>query len=327
MNRNLVRIGFLTAIVIADLVCVGARRAEAAGGATIVRAVTNYFGKESSGEAAKWMTKSGGKELAERLANKATTEGGEATIERVATFAGKYGPDAVRGLDNVPALRPVLGALDALPESQIGPALARLGAGAQGKELAETVSRYGAGAIQAELKHPGVGVRFAKSLGSEGIEVAEKLTTDQAIAIGRHVDDIALLPPKQRSELMRIMAEQSDRLATFVGDFAKLNPGKTLFTLGTTTVILANRDAILGGDEIVYDKDGNPVLMSKQGLVERAASRTADEVGERVLSPFVRVLAPLAAIVIATYSGIKLYGVWKRQQLAMLAKRRPDQGL
>ena len=52
----------------------------AAGGATIVRAVTNYFGKESAGEAAEWLTKKGGKEVAERLTTKATTEGGEATV-------------------------------------------------------------------------------------------------------------------------------------------------------------------------------------------------------------------------------------------------------
>jgi len=293
----------------------------AAGGATIVRAVTNYFGKESASEATEWLTKMGGKEVAERLTTKATTEGGEATVEQIAGLAGKYGPDAVRGLDNVPALRPVLGAIDELPESQIGPALARLGAGRSGKELADTVTRYGAGAIRAELKHPGVGVRFASSLGDEGIAIAEKLTTAQAIAIGRHVDDIAKLPPTQRNALLLMISEQSDRFATFVGDFIKQNPGKTLFTVSGTTVVLANKDAILGGDEIVFDKDGNPVVMSKQGLVERAASRATTEVSNRVVSPLVNVFVPLGAIVVAGFSGIKLYGVWKRQQRAMA----PDQ--
>ena len=295
----------------------------AAGGATIVRAVTNYFGKESASEATEWLTKKGGKEVAERLTTKATTEGGEATVEQIAGLAGKYGPDAVRGLDNVPALRPVLGAIDELPESQIGPALARLGAGRSGKELADTVTRYGAGAIRAELKHPGVGVRFASSLGDEGIAIAEKLTTAQAIAIGRHVDDIAKLPPTQRNALLLMISEQSDRFATFVGDFIKQNPGKTLFTISGTTVVLANKDAILGGDEIVFDKDGNPVVMSKQGLVERAASRATTEVSNRVVSPLVNVFVPLGAIVVAGFSGIKLYGVWKRQQRSMAADQDP----
>jgi len=295
----------------------------AAGGATIVRAVTNYFGKESASEATEWLTKKGGKEVAERLTTKATTEGGEATVEQIAGLAGKYGPDAVRGLDNVPALRPVLGAIDELPESQIGPALARLGAGRSGKELADTVTRYGAGAIRAELKHPGVGVRFASSLGDEGIAIAEKLTTAQAIAIGRHVDDIAKLPPTQRNALLLMISEQSDRFATFVGDFIKQNPGKTLFTVSGTTVVLANKDAILGGDEIVFDKDGNPVVMSKQGLVERAASRATTEVSNRVVSPLVNVFVPLGAIVVAGFSGIKLYGVWKRQQRSMAADQDP----
>ena len=295
----------------------------AAGGATIVRAVTNYFGKESAGEAAEWLTKKGGKEVAERLTTKATTEGGEATVEKVASLAGKYGPDAVRGLDNVPVLRPVLGAIDELPENQIGPALARLGAGQQGKELADTVSRYGVGAIRAELKHPGVGVRFAGSFGDEGIAIAEKLTTSQAIAIGRHVDDIAMLPPAQRNALLSMISEQSDRFATFVGDFVKQNPGKTLFTVSGTAVVLANKDAIFGGDEIVFDKEGNPIVMSKQGLVERAASRATTEVSNRVVSPLVQIFVPLGALVVAGFSGVKLYGVWKRQQLDIVSEQVP----
>ena len=306
---------FAVALLILLLGCViTASPSHAAGGATIVRAVTNHFGKESAGEAAEWMTKKGGKEIAERLTKKATAEGGEATVDRVAGLAGKYGPDAVRGLDNVPSLRPVLSAIDELPPNQIGPALTRLGAGAQGKELAETVSRYGVGAMRAELKHPGVGVRFAGSLGDEGIAIAEKLTTNQAIAIGRHVDDIAKLPPTQRNALLAMISEQSDRFASFVGDFVKHNPGKTLFTMSGTAVVLANKDAIFGGDEIVFDKDGNPVLMSKQGLVERAVSGATSEVGNRVVSPLVQVFVPMAAVIVAAYSGIKLFGVWRRQQ-------------
>lgn len=290
---------------------------QAAGGATIARAVTNYFGKESAGEAAEWMTKKGGMEVAERLSKKATVEGGEAAVEQVASLAGKYGPDAVRGLDNVPVLRPVLGAIEQLPESQIGPALSRLGAGQQGKELAETVSRYGVGAMRAELKHPGVGVRFASSLGDDGIELAQKLTTEQAITIGRHVDDIAKLPPTQRTGLMKMIADQSERFTAFVGEFVKQNPGTTLFTLSGTALVLANQDAIFGGDKIVFDKNGNPVLMSKQGLVERAASRATREVSERVVSPIVQIFVPLAALLVAGFFGIKLYGVWKRQQRSL----------
>ncbi len=295
----------------------------AAGGATIVRAVTRFFGKESAGEATEWLSKKGGQELAERLATKAATEGGEETLEKVASLAGKYGPEAIRGLDNATSLRPILGALDELPAEQVGPALVRLAAGQQGKELAETVSKYGVGAIRAELKHPGVGVRFASSLGDEGIALAEKLTTSQAIAIGRHIDDIARLPPSQRNALMTMISEQSDRFAIFVGDFVKMNPGKTLFTISGTAIVLANQDAIFGGDEIVLDKDGNPVLMSKQGIVERAGSRLTTEVSEKVVSPLAQVLIPIAAIAAAAYGSIKLFGVWKRQQIALAARQQP----
>lgn len=302
-----------------SLAAITPARSHAAGGATIVRAVTQYFGKEASGEAAQWISKKGGQEVAQRLGAKAMAEGGEATVLRIGDLASRYGPDAVRGLDNVPQLRPVLGALEELPEQQVGPALSRLAAGQQGKELAETVSRYGVGAIRAELKHPGVGVRFASSLGDEGIAAAEHLTTAQAISIGRHVDDIAKLPPSQRTALTKMIAEQGDRFAAFVDDFVKSNPGKTLFTLSGAAVVLANRDAIFGGDKIVLDKDGNPVLISTRGLIERAGSRVSSEVSERLVSPFVNVLVPVAALIATVYGSIKLYGVWKRQQRALAA--------
>ncbi len=211
-------------------------------------------------------------------------------------------------------LKPVISAIDELPAEQAGKALTRLAAGAEGRELAEAVTRYGSGAIRAELKHPGVGVRFATQLGDEGIVLAEKLTTDQAIAIGRHVDDIARLPQSQRSTLLTMISEQSDRFANFVGDFVMKNPGKTLFTAATTGVVLANRDAILGGDEIVFDAEGNPIVVSKSGLIERAGARATTEVSERVISPVVSMMVPLIAGVVALYAAIKLYGVWRRQQ-------------
>ncbi len=225
-------------------------RSQAAGTATVVRAITKYFSKESAEEATQWMAKQGSQEAVERLATKASKEGGEAVVDQVAEIATKYGPTAIQGLDNAPVLKPVISALDELPAEQAGKALTRLAAGAEGRELAEAVTRYGSGAIRAELKHPGVGVRFATQLGDEGIVLAEKLTTDQAIAIGRHVDDIARLPQSQRSTLLTMISEQSDRFANFVGDFVMKNPGKTLFTAATTGVVLANRDAILGGDEM-----------------------------------------------------------------------------
>ncbi len=51
-------------------------RSQAAGTATVVRAITKYFGKESAEEATQWMAKQGSQEAVERLATKATKEGG-----------------------------------------------------------------------------------------------------------------------------------------------------------------------------------------------------------------------------------------------------------
>ena len=69
------------------------------------------------------------------------------------------------------------------------------------------------------------------------------------------------------------------------------------------------------------DKDGNPVLLSTQGLLERTGARAASEVGDRVVSPIVRILVPIAAIIAVAYASIKLFGVWKRQQQSLAAEK------
>jgi hypothetical protein len=257
-------------------------------GGTVARAVMKYFGKEGTEEATEFLARQGGRELAERVATAAAREGGEEAADQVSRLAAAYGPDALRALDNAPELAPVLAALKQLPESEIPAVLSRLSAGASGRELARSIGRVGVSAVRGDLVHPGVGAVLARSLGDEGTELATKLSTDQAITVARHADDLAVLPAGQRQAVLALLHRDAERMVAFMGRFAADNPGKTLFTAAATTVLLAESERILGGDEIVFDAEGNPVVVSKAGFAGRtlqAGGKVAAELSESYLRP------------------------------------------
>jgi hypothetical protein len=286
-------------------------------GSTFLKMLARHATKETGEEAAEKLTKEVGEVVVERVAAKVVKEGGEESLNRVAELAAKHGTDVVRALDNSPSITAVIRALDELPVDDIPKAAARLAAGSQGRELAETTLRYGARALSAEVRHPGVGGHIVKALGGDGASLCEHLTADQAIALGRHVDDIAALPPSQRSQVIDLIATQTDRFFQFVGRFVENNPGKVLFTASTTGVVLAEPERVLGGDEIVFDADGNPRVFSKPGLV----GRTASGVGDTFVGPVVRTALWIAAPALAIFAGIKLWGVWRREVRLSAAKR------
>lgn len=272
-------------------------------GSSLFKAIAKYFGKEGSQEAGEYLAREGSQQLLERVARTAVRQGGDDAVEGVARLARQHGPDALKAFDQSPSVVPLLKALDELPESQVGPALSRLAAGSQGRELAEAVTRYGAAALRSELKHPGVGVVLVRQLGDDGAELASRLTTDQAVTVGRHADDIASLPSSQRTGVLSLLHRDAERMVGFMGRFVEANPGKSLFTVATTTVILAESERILGGDEVVFDAEGNPIVVSKDGVLGRsikAGGSAAAHLSDRYLQPLF-----LAALVfLGTFAAI-----------------------
>lgn len=264
---------------------------------SIGKAIVKYFGKQGSEQATEYLSRNGGQEVMERVAATALKQGGDETVEQVAKLTGKYGPDALAALDNSPSMLPVIKALEELPEAEVKSALTKLAAGAPGRQLAESVGRFGVAALRTELKHPGVGLVLVRSLGDEGVDLASRLSSDQAVAIGRHADDISKLPAAQRSGVLAMIRNDTERMIGFVGRFVEANPGKTLFTVATTTVILAEPDRILGGDDVVFDADGNPIVVQKAGLAGRtleASGGVAEHVSERYVRPVFLAVAAFA---------------------------------
>ncbi|TWU48080.1 hypothetical protein [Rubripirellula reticaptiva] len=282
---------------------------------SVAKAIVKYFGKEGASEASEFLSKKGGREMMERVSASATREGGEATVEQVSKLATKYGPEAIVALDNGPSVQSVLNALDELPTDQVRPALAKLAAGAPGRELADATTKFGVRALQSELKHPGVGLVLVRSLGDDGAELATRLSSDQAIAVARHAEDLAKLPPTARSNILGMIRDDATRMVQFLGRFAEANPGKTLFTVAATGIILAEPDRILGGDEIIYDADGNPILISKSGLAGRTLA-AGGSIAEHVSTQYVRPVFLTALAFVTTFAilwaSLKLWRISRK---------------
>ena len=277
------------------------------------KALARYMSTKAASESAEKVTKELGEATVERVALRIVKDSGEEGLERVSQLVVKYGPDVIHAIDNTPAVSPLLKALDDVPADQVATAVARLAAGQQGKELAETTLRYGAKSLRAEIAHPGVGGRFVRALGDDGASLCSRLSTDEAIALGRHMDGIAALPASQRQSLLDLINKDKDRFFAWLAAFMEKNPGKTIGSVTFLAVFLPNSERILGGDEILLDKDGNAQIVRKPGL--------AGQVGETLVKPLTQGLSWLSrgvAIVVvaacAAYASIKLWGIWRRER-------------
>lgn len=279
----------------------------------LLRSLGRYFGKEAAEETVERLARYGGRELVERAAQRAVREGGEEMLERVSAAAARHGPELLRAIDNAPSCRAVLRLVDELPAEQVAPALRRLAAGPQGRELAELAGRYGTRAIQAELRHPGLGTQLVKHLGDDGLRLAERLDGPAAMTVAPHAADIAALPAAQREGILRLLYEDTRRMVAFVRRFMEQNPGKTLFTAAATTIILANSDRLLGGDELAFDAQGNPIVVSKRGWIERIIGSTVGAIARPILA----VMLPIAALAASAWLAIKLWFTYRLHQLKL----------
>lgn len=284
----------------------------------VVEAIAKYLTKKGGRELAEELAEFGGEATVRRVAERAVREGGNDVLDAFVRIAQAHGPDAVRAVDNAVNVPRLLRAVDDLPEDVAAQALRRLGAGADGRALAEVVETFGSRALHAEVRHPGIGGQLVATLGDDGATLATRVSRDQAITISRHADDIAKLPESQRTELLKLLREDPDGMANFMKRFIENNPGKTLFTVSATPIVLANAERILGGGEIVIGPDGKPAYIPKPGMLERMVSGTL----ERFVSPIIRlillVFLPLLAIAGGIWLAIKLWFYYQ------LTKRKHD---
>ncbi len=92
------------------------------------------------------------------------------------------------------------------------------------------------------------------------------------------------------------------------------NPGKTIGSATFLAVFLPNAERILGGDEIIIDKAGEPHVVHKTGIAEGPLQRLTEPVQEG-LTWLWRGIATVVVGSIAIFAAIKLSGVWRREKI------------
>lgn len=303
----------LSILLMAAAVALACETAVASPASSLLKALARYFSKEAITESTEVITKEVSQEVVERVAQRVVREGGETQLELLTAMVAKHGPDIVRAMDNAPDPVRVLKALDELPADDVSKAAARLAAGESGKQLAETTSRFGAAALRAEVKHPGVGSRYVVAWGNDGDSLCTSLTNERAILLGKYIDDIAQVPATQRNQLLATIRNDSDRFFQWLGRFIDKNPGKTIGSATFLAVFLPNSERILGGDEIVFDKDGNPMIVRRPGLLGDPANQVADAVSDSIrFSGTALTIVAAAAVVLIVLRW--QFAVWRTKK-------------
>ncbi len=262
-----------------------------------MEAITRTISSKGS-SAVSELAEFGGEAGVRRIAERAVREGGDEALGGLARLVDSHGVDALRAADNAVNIPGLIRAMDDLPGEMAGPALRRF-SGPEGRTLAEMVERYGSAALRAEATHPGIGIRSMSSLGRDGAELIVRMNRDQAITVGRHLDDIAKLPTMQKQGIVELLYRDMERMAVFMGRFIENNPGKVLFTSSATAIILKNSDKILGDGQIAFDAEGNPYFVVKPGLLERALMS--------MIMPFVKIAALIFGLFLSLRLGLSLW--------------------
>lgn len=265
-----------------------------------VEFIGQRVGRSGNREITQELAQFGGEAAIRRIADRAIMEGGEDALNTLVRSVRTHGADALHAADNAINIPRMLQAVDDLPQEMASQAIRRLGAGAEGRVLAETVERFGSQALRAEVRHPGIGGNLVRYLGGDGAIFASQATRQQAITLSRHAPDIAALPVAQREGLLRIMRNDYERFMSFVGDFVNKNPKASLFTVAATGVFLANSEKLLGDEgDIIIGADGEPQYVAKPGMIERILS----DIMQKTLSFFL----PLLVFACAIWLAIKLF--------------------
>ena len=271
---------------------------------TGARELAETLVRQGGSRAARELAEVGGETAVREMLETAAREGGEELVQKSTKYALAHGPLAVGALRAAPAR--MVGALDGLPAPLVRPALHA--AAREPQVVTRIVTEFGGEGLEVVARHPGVGTRLVTTCGADGGRAGRNLTTDQAVSLTRHADDIAQLPPAQRSAVLDKIA----RSPGVVLDFLEKHP-RVLLTAGGAATVVALKDELAGTTEIVTGPDGKPVAVAKPGLIERLV------VHERSpLRTGLNVVVIILACAVAAWALIRLWGTWRVQRLRYL---------
>jgi hypothetical protein len=277
----------------------------------IIEQLTERLFKQAGEQELRELTAMGGETAVRQLLEQSSREGGEQLLKKVTQYGMEDGPIALRVIRRAPGK--MVEALEGMP-----PELRVAGMRAVERNpdvMMPLVLKYGSSAMEMAARHPGVGEILVHELGSDGINLGRKLTTQQAILAARHADQIAMLPPAERTAVVAKIEETPGIL-----QFLERHPRILLTTAGVTTV-LALKDDIVGDLGMpTIGRDGQVNIPSRPGLIDRLFASLAQFLARPVL-----VLAVALAIGIMGWFVVHLWGKWRMQQLRWAQQRGADQ--
>lgn len=255
--------------------------ARAQGGAA-VRAATEIgesILRRGGTEAAEELAKIGGQKAVQELMEQAAKEGGEALVKQTARLAETHGVLALKAMQGAPGA--VVRAVDGVPAE-----LAEQGLRAIVREPAVMqgmVREFGSAALETAARHPGLAGKISSGLGSEGLDIARRVTTEEATLLARYADDIAKLPAAERASVMSLLKQAPGKALAW----AERHPKLLIAGSATTAVVLARKELFGEGDA--------------PGFLERIGS----SIYETFKAPINVVAAALAGIVVL-WAGLKM---------------------
>jgi len=264
--------------------------ASAQGGAAarVAVEVVESVMKRSAGQAtertARELAEFGGQKAVREVLEQAEREGGEVLMRQVATQTEKHGVLALQALKGAGA--PVIRAVDGVPAELAENSLRALVR--EPVAMRQLATEFGSTALETAAKHPGLAVPIGSKLGGEGLDVARRLTLDEATILSRSADDLAKLPAAERSQLLSFVRQSPAKALAWIEKHPKL-----LVAASATTAVVLAREEIFG-----------IAATGQQGFLERAAGK----IYQTFEKPINLVLGVLSAIVLA-WGGFKLWAV------------------
>jgi len=297
---------WIAAVAIAALLGLLAR-SPAHGQAQVVREVveeaTEQLFKQAGKQSLEELGEMGGRAAVREILEQSSKEGGEQLVRKVTQYGIEDGPAALRVIGRSPAK--MVEALDGMPAELHTAGLRAVERDPQ--VMTALINQYGEGAMEVAARHPGVGEKLVQTLGNDGVKLGEKLTTDQSIVAARYAEDIARLPPAERTGVLGQIARSPARVL----EYLETHP-KTLRTAAGVAVVMAIKDDIIGDrGTTLIGPDGKPITTPPHpGLIERLFPSAA-----RFASTPVTAIALAFALGILGWFAVHLWGKWRIQRI------------
>jgi hypothetical protein len=301
--------GFAVALVLVFVMSARQASAQVSVARELVEQATEQIFKSAGREGLEQLTAMGGRTAVREVLEQSSREGGEQLVKRVAQLGVEEGPAALRAIRFAPAK--MVNALDGL-----SPELRQSGLRAAERDpqvLTNLVKQYGSGAVEVAARHPGVGDRLVSTLGSDGIAMGRKLTTDESIVAARYADDIAALGPAERQGVVAKVL----RSPKPVLDYLETHP-RILRTAAGVAVVMAVKDDILGDrGHTIIGPDGKAVTTpAHPGLIERILPQSL-----HAASAPVSIIGTAVAFGVLGWFAVHLFGKWRIHSLRVKNER------